>query len=73
MMKDSIWLVQHVARAGTDDEDVKFVGAYSSPQRAQEAVERFATLPGFCKYPDGFSVDKYTLDEDHWSEGFGIA
>jgi hypothetical protein len=53
-----------------DAEDVKFVGVYSSRQKAQEAVARLAEMPGFADTPDGFHIDEYRVDYDQWAEGF---
>jgi hypothetical protein len=66
----SVYLLQHVAREGTDDEDVKVLGIYSSPRKAEIAIEKFKQLPGFDRYPDSFHIDKYELDKLEWSEGF---
>lgn len=60
------WIVQHENR----DEDVKFVGVYSSPAKAAKAIRRLKRLPGFKDHPAGFYVDKYTVDLDHWTTGF---
>jgi putative ABC transport system substrate-binding protein len=49
---------------------VKFIGVYSSEERARAAVDRAKQLSGFRDYPDGFSVDPYEVDMDHWTEGF---
>jgi len=43
---------------------------YSSTSNAESAVSRLKTLRGFNSYPDGFSIDKYPLDKDHWEDGF---
>ena len=51
-------------------EDSKMIGVYSTRERAQEAIERLKTQPGFIDYPDGFVIDPYTLDKDEWTEGF---
>lgn len=53
--------------------DVKVIGLYSSEAAAREAIERLRAQPGFCDSPDGFSLDLYRLDEDHWTEGFFTA
>lgn len=66
----SAYLLQHVAREDTDDEDVKALGIYSSPSKARAATKRFVKLPGFRRYPDAFHIDRYTLDRDEWTEGF---
>ena len=64
-----VFVVQHQHDLDGCDE-VKFIGVYSSEDRGWAAVERSRRLPGFCKHPDGFSVDAYEVDKDHWTEGF---
>jgi homoserine kinase type II len=67
---DRVFVVQHVARENTQDEDVKIIGVYSTRVNADAAVQRMATKAGFRDYTDGFHVDEYLLDHDHWTEGF---
>ena len=52
-------------------EEVKFIGVYSSEARANAAVERLRKQPGFRDRPDGFHVDPYDVDKDHWPDGHG--
>ena len=66
----SVFVVQHIAREGQPDEDVKFIGAYFSREQAVAATNRLRELPGFRDYPDGFHIDEYSLDKDYWAEGF---
>jgi hypothetical protein len=66
----SVFVLQHVHEQGDHVEDVKFIGVYSTRQKAQEAVERMGRLPGFAKAPDGFHIDEYFVDQDHWVEGY---
>jgi hypothetical protein len=47
-----------------------FIGVYSSRQTAEEAVRKLRELSGFRDHPDGFHVESYQLDLDHWTEGF---
>ncbi len=61
------FLLQH-ERPDTDD--VKVIGIYSSEMEAKTAIDRLRKQPGFCDHPDGFSIDAYEVDMDHWSEGF---
>jgi len=70
MAVQSVFIVQHVAREDEDDENVKFIGAYSSRAEARAAISRLLPQPGFRDYPEGFHIDEYLLDQDHWSEGF---
>ncbi len=65
-----IFVVQHLHAQDDGEEDVKFIGVYSSRETAQAAVERLKLKPGFCDTPDGFSIDPYTLDEDSWTSGY---
>ena len=52
------------------EEDPKLIGVYSSRASAEKAVERLRLRPGFRDRPEGFTIDLYRLDEDHWTEGF---
>ena len=38
---------------------VKVIGIYSSE-----------ALAGFVNRPDSFAIDRYEIDEDHWTRGF---
>jgi len=49
---------------------VKIIGVYTSEELAQAAVERTRSLPGFADHPDGFRVERYDIDRDHWPRGF---
>lgn len=49
---------------------VKVVGIYSSKALAEEAEDRARALPGFSEEPDGFIIEQYEVDKDHWSRGF---
>jgi hypothetical protein len=49
---------------------VKVIGIYSSRALAQEAEERSRLLPGFADEPDGFAIEQYEVDKDHWPRGF---
>jgi hypothetical protein len=49
---------------------VKVVGIYSSLALAEAAKERSMVLPGFADEPDGFTIEQYEVDRDHWQRGF---
>jgi hypothetical protein len=66
----SVYLLQHIARTGSDDEDVKTLGIYSSKEKATLAVRHFKNLAGFKQYPNGFHIDRYRLNHPTWTEGF---
>ena len=51
-------------------DDIKIVGVYSSEQVLEAATARTRLLDGFREEPDCFMSDTYTLDKDHWTDGF---
>ena len=67
---DTVFVLQHEHELPTGGKDVKFIGVYSSQAAAEAACARLRRQPGFSESPDGFSIDRYPLDQDHWTEGF---
>ena len=65
-----VFVLHHVHTFDEGDEDVKMIGVYSSSALATLAIERLRLQPGFCDAPDGFTIDKYSVDVDHWEEGY---
>ncbi len=63
----TVFVLQH-----TTDEDAqaKLLGVYGTRDKANAAIEHYRTLEGFAKYPDGFHLEMYELDKEHWQEGF---
>lgn len=49
---------------------VKLIGIYSSRMLAEDAQERARQLPGFADEAEGFTIETYEIDKDHWSRGF---
>jgi hypothetical protein len=69
----SVFVLQHVHTREDGLEDVKFIGVYSSHEKAQAAAARLGRQPGFVDAPDGFHIDEYRVDQDHWAEGYVVA
>jgi hypothetical protein len=78
---NSVFVVQHIHILPGGNEDIKLIGIYRSAQSAQAAVERLKIQPGFRDNPtlinpdideheQGFYIDEYILDSDHWPLGF---
>jgi homoserine kinase type II len=65
-----VYVVQHVHVQGNDEEDVKFLGVYSSRENADAAITRLGQATGFAETSERFFVDEYQVDKDHWVEGF---
>jgi hypothetical protein len=51
------------------DGRVKIIGVYQTMDAAERAIARLANLPGIRDHTNGFHVDRYQLDNDHWVEG----
>jgi hypothetical protein len=77
----SVFLLQHLHMLPGGEESVKIIGIYQSKQAAQGAIERLKTMPGFSAHPmlvdplidedlNGFYIDEYLIDQDHWAEGY---
>ncbi len=66
----NVFVVQHVHEMEDSEEDVKMIGVYSTQGTAEQAVARLQLQPGFSDVPEGFCIDRYSLDEDHWTEGY---
>jgi homoserine kinase type II len=65
-----VFVVQHAHEIEEDKEDVKFIGVYSTEESANAAVAGLSLQAGFRETSNGFHVDRYTVDEDHWTGGF---
>ncbi len=65
-----VFVLQHVHSLGNEAEDVKLIGVYSSRENAQAAITRLSRAPGFSETPEGFHIDEYEMDKDHWVEGY---
>jgi hypothetical protein len=66
----NVYVLQHVHEHASGNEDVKFIGVYSTKAKAQRAVKRLGRKPGFLESRGGFHIGRFLLDEDHWAEGF---
>jgi len=65
-----VYLLHHTHVISEDNEDVKLIGAFSSEKKALEVMHEYKKLPGFKEIQEGFSIDRYKLDEAWWSDGF---
>jgi hypothetical protein len=66
---NAVFVVHHEYQRYDDRDETKLIGVYSTEAKAKLAIERLRVLPGFSEHPDGFSVDCYPIDADHWIEG----
>lgn len=68
--KRTVFVLHHSHVIDDDEEDDKLIGCYSSKARARAAIDRLLPYPGFSENPEGFNIDEYEIDMDHWTEGF---
>ena len=67
----TVYILWHCYPDIPDDDNSKLLGVYSTKEIAQSKVdEKYKKLPGFNRNEGEFIVDKYTIDEDQWKEGF---
>ena len=78
---NKVYVLEHLHILEGDRENVKRIGVYSSREAAEAAINRVCNQPGFRDFPnlinpliddneEGFYIDAYELDKDHWTEGF---
>ncbi len=78
-MLASVFVLEHLHILPNGEESWKRIGIYSSHSEAVAAIERVNIQPGFADYPklmdrledeNGFHIDEYPLNKDHWEEGY---
>ena len=67
---NSVFVLQHESEDSAGGGDVKIIGVFSGKEKAESAIWRLKSEPGFSQSPKGFSIDEYRLDRIHWSEGY---
>ena len=67
-----VYLLWHLRELGNDD-TAKLIGVYQSEDDARAAIARLQDQPGFRHFSDGFHIERYELNRDHWTEGFVTA
>ena len=70
MELEHVYLVHHIRELEDGVDDVKFIGVFSSAEKANEAVRSIGIESGFRDFPDGFSVEPHVIDRVGWAEGF---
>jgi hypothetical protein len=65
-----VHLLWHIHTFPNGREDDKLIGIYDSHAAAEAARHRVAEQPGFADNPEGFEISEYTVNKDHWQEGY---
>ncbi len=80
----TLYKVEHLHILYDDVEDIKFLGVFSTKEKAEEAVALLSKQPGFKDFSkiideddiendniEGFYITEVIVDEIHeWKEGF---
>jgi len=70
MIRKSVYILWHIHRIDKNNEDKKLIGVYSSLLKAKTAQRITGKLPGFRRQKKGFTISKYEINKNHWTEGF---
>ncbi len=65
-----VFILWHVHEIPDGEDDAKLIGVYATAEDAEAAKLRVGSQPGFRDQSEGFMVDRYTVGEDHWTEGY---
>jgi homoserine kinase type II len=65
-----VHLLWHTHTFSDGREDDKLIGVYDSHAAAVAARGRVGEQPGFVDNPEGFEISEYTVNKDHWQEGY---
>ncbi len=63
----SLWHLRTDAHGQDHD---KFVGIYSTKEKAEQALALLRDMPGFHDYLDGFEINECMMDETCFTDGF---
>jgi len=76
-----VFVLEHLHTHEDGEECWKKIGIYKTFEDALSAIQRVNMLTGFSDYPNlidhdnpesvnGFNIDTYELNVDHWGEGY---
>lgn len=80
----TLYMVEHLHILYDGVEDIKFLGVFSTKEKAEKAIQMLSKQPGFKDFPkiiddndiendviEGFYIIKVVVDEiAEWKEGF---
>lgn len=66
----TVYLLWHEYEMEDGRDEAKFIGVYSTDEKARQAIEQLKDQPGFRDTAQGFKIEPSTVDETGWREGF---
>ncbi len=65
-----VYILEHVYKV-LEEEEIRFIGVFSTNENAKQAINDLKNMPGFKKYPlECFQIHECKLDHYEWKEGF---
>ena len=61
-----LFLVQHSYSISGYCDEGKYIGLFSSLEKARKAINKLKSKEGFKKYKQEFSIDRYIVDQVFW-------
>jgi hypothetical protein len=65
----SVFLLWYVKERDCDGADL-LIGVYCTELDAEAAIDRLKSKAGFVDAPQGFRINRYELNRDHWEDGY---
>ena len=66
----NVFVLEHIYEQEEQDE-IKFIGIFSSLERAQDVIEELRFKNGFKNFPvDCFKISESIIDNYEWKDGF---
>jgi hypothetical protein len=69
MSEESVFVLWHVHERDGKDEEL-LIGVYATEADAKTAIKRLRSKGGFVEAPEGFRINRYELNRDHWEGGY---
>ena len=69
MSGESVFLLWFVQERDVDNADL-LIGVYCTEADAEAAIDRLKSKAGFMAAPEGFRINRYELNRDHWEDGY---
>jgi len=63
-----VFLLQHSYKISGYCDEIKYIGLFSSREKAKKAINKLKYQDGFKKYKNGFSIDRYIVDQVFWKK-----
>ena len=69
MNGESVFVLWYVQKRDGNGADL-LIGVYCTEADAEAAIDRLKSKAGFMAAPEGFRINRYELNRDHWEDGY---